>query len=348
MPKRILIVDDEEAIRRRLDVILSDIYLTKTVENGKEAIDILSNFQPDLILLDITMPVIDGIKTCKLIREDNLYRYTKIIMVSGEVSLDDRMNGYNAGADDYLTKPFDVGELLAKIDIMLRLKHAEEVDQILRDCFRLFSHESRTPLNGIMGFSSLILQDPKGEKVKEFAEAIYSSGNRLLSFSDKVTRFCDVKNYQNKCLVKCNLLNYFNGMSDNFKDVNDKQVKIVVNCPPNIEIQADWNLLSEAFKAIISNAIKFSPPNGLVNVDIEQQEKSVKIEIIDNGAGISSPALKRLFSPLLVGDIDHHVSGSGLSIATAKEIVDFHNGRIYGSNRSEGGAVFTIILPMSV
>jgi DNA-binding response OmpR family regulator len=117
----------------------------------------LPRFRPDLVLLDVMLPDIDGFEVCRRIRELEGHRFTKIILVSARSAVPDRPEGHRAGADDHLTKPFDHDEFRAKVAVFLRLKQTEEVDRLKGDLLRLLSHETRTPLNGILVASRLLL-----------------------------------------------------------------------------------------------------------------------------------------------------------------------------------------------
>lgn len=138
------------------------------------------------------MPVIDGLETCRKIRVDPKFRFTKIIFVSGRVDIGDRLAGYTAGGDDYITKPYDEEELLAKIKIMLRLEHEERISEMKSHFLALIAHETRTPLNGIIGFANLLSRDGS-EKCRQMSAMILESGKRLLDFTQKAALLCELK-----------------------------------------------------------------------------------------------------------------------------------------------------------
>jgi len=112
---KILAVDDNSVNLAVMKELLEDQYDLKTVSTGSDAIEMAHEFRPDLILLDIMLPDIDGYEVCKKIRNSSLLRYTKIIMVSAKAMISEQRKGYQVGADDYLTKPFDGEELLEKV-----------------------------------------------------------------------------------------------------------------------------------------------------------------------------------------------------------------------------------------
>ncbi len=123
---RVLIVDDKPNNRALMKEILIDDFQVKTAETGEEALRIAPGFLPGVILLDIIMPGIDGYQTCRRLREIPELRGTKIIMVSAKATTSERLQGYDVGADDYLVKPFNADELLAKVRAYMRQKTNEE------------------------------------------------------------------------------------------------------------------------------------------------------------------------------------------------------------------------------
>ena len=126
---KILAVDDDANNIAILEELLAADYDLETTTSGEQALEVAQTFQPDLILLDIMMPGMDGYQVCQRLREQDAFKYTKIIMVSARAMVPERLEGYKAGADDYITKPFDGDEFLVKIQVYLRLKRAEEADR---------------------------------------------------------------------------------------------------------------------------------------------------------------------------------------------------------------------------
>ena len=125
--RKILAVDDNLTNLAVVEELLGSHYILMTASTGEDALKIAQEFQPDLIVLDIMMPGIDGYEVCRQIRMNPSLRYTKIIIVSVRATVPERLKGYQAGADDYLTKPYDEEELLAKIRAHLRLKAFEVI-----------------------------------------------------------------------------------------------------------------------------------------------------------------------------------------------------------------------------
>lgn len=124
MKKKVLIVDDQEINVSILKEILEDHYLIASVSDGEQCIGRVKDFTPDVVLLDVMMPGMDGYETCRVIKAENSSNAPQIILISAKSSVESRLKGYEAGADDYIAKPFDADELLAKVNVHIRLKDA--------------------------------------------------------------------------------------------------------------------------------------------------------------------------------------------------------------------------------
>ena len=126
MKNRILVVDDSPSAAQYIGTILKEKYVVKITFSGEEALDIIEAFNPDLVMLDAVMKGIDGYDVCRKIRDKEIFKQTKIIMLSGGTQLGKKLEGYSSGVDDYIEKPFHPEELLAKVKVFIRLKILED------------------------------------------------------------------------------------------------------------------------------------------------------------------------------------------------------------------------------
>ena len=157
---KILIVDDNPVNVDLLEAILDEDYTLATAASGEEALTVVQDFQPDIVLLDIMMPGIDGYETCRRMRDMPGLQHLKIMMVSAKAMVSERLEGYEAGADDYITKPFDDAELVAKVRVYLRLKSLEEANRLKSDVLTWLGQQTITALNGLNGTLEFLMDEP--------------------------------------------------------------------------------------------------------------------------------------------------------------------------------------------
>lgn len=345
---RILVVDDDELNREVIKEQLHEKYVLAFATNGKEALDLLVTFWPDIILLDIMMPGIDGYEVCRKIRADNRFSFIKILFISAKSTIDERLEGYEAGADDYLTKPVSQDELVAKIKVFLRLKRIEEIDKLKSDLLVLFSHETRTPLNGILGFAELLLHDSSlSPKAQNYIKNIHESGIELQRFVDKTLLLSNLKKGIELSFVGDSVTSYLTTLIENKKRNNPKEITFHFVSEESIFIEADWVLLNKVFYYILENSVKFSEFKGDVYVIVKQiNTNTCQIRIKDFGIGISHEQKESLFNEFAIKDLDHHHKGQGLSLAIAKYIILYHNGCIDVESEKGKGSTFIITLPL--
>lgn len=342
---KILIVDDEPQNAEIMREILSfhPKYEYRVAMSGEEALEILESYFPDIILLDIMMPGIDGYEVCRRVREKKRHALSKIVMLSGKSMIGDRLKGYSAGADDYITKPFVEDELLAKLEVFSKLNRMEEVDNLKTMALNILSHETRTPLNGII-LGSELLNDMKGlpEQAQKYIEMIRESGARIQDLVEKISRYCVVKDglQLNVCDKR-----FDERISAILKTIpRPLGLKIVYDFIGNVCFSADWELLEEVLLTVLNNAVKNSPENGSITIEYRRCDSSIKIIIKDQGPGVDPAVSEKIFDGLYSPDILHHRQGTGLSLAIAKEIIEEHGGSICCRNRKGKGAVFEISL----
>ncbi|MBD3220118.1 response regulator, partial [bacterium] len=258
----VLAVDDDIINLDIIREILEESHEVTTATDGERALAILEHRRPDIILLDIMMPGLDGLELCRRIRADRRNRYAKIILVSGKASVRDRLSGYEAGADDYITKPFVDDELLAKVEILGRLSRSEELDALKSEVLQLMTHETRTPLNGILGLAGLLTeQDDLPAEVREYAQDILASGQQLLDFVRKAQSICELRAGRSVYATVGNLGPVVQSTVAKW-GADHPEVAVTVSAPPDVEATADWQALGECLVEILDNAVRHGPEQG--------------------------------------------------------------------------------------
>jgi two-component system sensor histidine kinase/response regulator len=347
---RILIVDDNPTNVVILEEMLDDKYQLATAASGEEALAIVSDFRPDLILLDLMMPGIDGYETCRRIRASPALCHTKIIMVSAKAMVEERLQGYEAGADDYVVKPFEVEELLAKVRVYLRLKTVEEVDQLKSDVLTLLGHETSTPLSTIITPVQLLLteEDLSAAERTDLLHMVEQSATRLQHLFGQVLTLSKLKAGQ--CdfeLLPVDLNDVVqSAVSIVAQQAAERNVRLEQELPEATITMLDLGQMLGVVTAILENAIRFSPAKGCVIVRVQRDASCCWMTVTDQGPGIEPQRLPYVFDEFPETDIDHHTVGMGLSLAIANRVVLAHNGTIEVESTQEAGTTFTVRIPV--
>ena len=294
------------------------------------------------------MPGVDGYEVTRLIRNNPKHKFTKIILVSGKVNISDKLKGYKSGADDYITKPFNDDELEAKVEVFLKLKHTEEIEEIKSNFLNLIAHETRTPLNGIIAPAQYILNNASDQKsVKQFAEMILENSNILLNSVKKTTLLCNIKSGSGISKSYNNIIHFIKMIISGFENkMNEKKLKhqIITNVS-DLNIHYDTELMKYVFQFIYDNAIKYADSETIFKTCITAGNKDVTITITDKGKPITDVEKKQVFKDIGSRKYLEHHQGLGISLFISKEIIELHNGKISIDNNEKNYTSVIITLP---
>lgn len=349
MTIKILIVDDEPLNVKLIEEILEyeQDFQCRSALNGMEALALLDSYYPDIIILDIMMPGISGYEVCRRIKKDHKHRFAKILMVSGKAMVEERLEGYQAGADDYITKPFVDDELLAKLKVFSKLKKTEEIDALKTSILQLFSHETKTPLNGILLGSQLIIDTPfVSDKIVEYANLIKISGDRIHDLVRKILLLSSLRNKRPLHFSAQSVQEYLNGIARETPSQHEKNCTLRVNCPLDFVLNVDWELFHEAYFSVVENGIKYSPCGATIELVASTEEGLATFRVIDKGEGISPEIKEKIFDEFYSQNIENHTKGSALSLAIGKEIMHLHQGELCVQSTLGEGSCFTFTLPL--
>jgi signal transduction histidine kinase len=350
---KILIVDDNPANNEIVQEILSDDYRLRMAATGEQALNIAADFRPDLILLDIMMPGMNGYEVCRRLRADPNLVYTKIILVSAKALTAERLEGYQAGADDYIVKPFDQDEFLAKVKVYLRLKNIEEIDRLRRNFTTTVTHEMRTPMAVIRGTISNALDEVYGKIKPELRKQLETAMENIDRLARIITNFFEISRIE---AGRTELRRVSFDLKDMVLEVVDelkpkaaaRQIKLQVDaCPEKLLISADREKLAVALTHLVENAVKFIGERGTINIRLNNVAGKATVDVEDDGPGIPQNDMERIFDRFFqvekqVGPGEH---GTGLGLAVARGLIKLHGGRIWVRNKPQGGSIFSFEIP---
>jgi two-component system sensor histidine kinase/response regulator len=351
----VLIIDDEPDNFDVIETLLNDQdYELHYASNGQDALTSLDTFDPDLILLDVMMPGIDGIEVCRQIKGTLKWQAIPIVMVTALSSKSDLADCLNAGADDFISKPVSAIELRARVHSMLRIKHHyDDLQTLLKlreDMVNMIVHDLRNPLAGVLlSLDLLINVDYPKEQLKSRLGQTYSSAQSIKLLIDDLLQIALLESGKIRFTYKdIELDELIKSAISNFAEMAAKKNQsLVMQFSEKLsgKISVDAKMIHRTLENLLSNAIKFSPPNSQIIVNVESMKSGeIKIQVIDSGPGISDTLQAKIFEKYEVGTLMPDISQIGLGLAFCKMVVEAHGGKISVSKNEPKGAIFEIIL----
>lgn len=341
----ILAVDDISRNLQLLGNLLdNDAYRIAFATSGKETLELLDNISPDIILLDIMMPEMDGYEVCEKIKSNPATADIPIIFITGKAERDDLIKGFQAGAVDYVTKPFNSAELLSRVATHIELKLSrdklkkynedlEKLNASKNKFFSIIAHDLRSPFSGFLGLTQLMNEDldtlNKGE-LQKIAENMHKAANKLYEFLENLLEWS--RSQMNTLKIEFQDNKLF-PMIDAIEQLSKealvaKEIKFINSVSPSLSVNCDYHTLSTCFRNLITNAIKFTPNNGKITIASYEDDDSINVIITDTGVGIPKGNLDKLFEidKKIVTAGTNKEKGSGLGLLLTKEFIEKNNG----------------------
>ncbi|HJQ39239.1 MAG TPA: ATP-binding protein [Thermoanaerobaculia bacterium] len=364
---RVVIADDNSDMRGYITRLLERRYEVINCADGRAALEEIRRSRPNLLLADIMMPELDGFELLHAIRADPELRTLPVILLSARAGEEARVEGMGAGADDYLVKPFSARELVARVDAHLMLervrRQAEESlrrsAQALRDADRLkdeflatLSHELRTPLTAILGWSQMIrLGTIDPDELRTAIEAITRSAKVQSQLIEDVLDVSRITTGKMRLDSKpASLREVVESAVETVRPAADaKAIDLHLDVASEVGmLMMDPDRMRQVIWNLVSNAIKFTPPRGRVDVTVRQGDEQATVQIRDTGPGIAASFLPHLFERFRQADSSTRRShaGLGLGLALSKDLTELHGGRIHVQSEPGHGATFTVVLPV--
>ena len=359
----VLVVDDDPVNFDVIEILLfKEEYELHYKDNGADAIASLAEIKPDIILLDVMMPYMDGIEVCQQIKNAKKWQHIPIIIISALSDKEDLARCLEAGADDFISKPINSLELCARVRSMLRIKsqydHIQETMVLREEMMQTIVHDLRNPLVGIMlGCESLKAVD-MSDRAKKRIDQIGKTIKQMRLLIDDILTIGRIEAQKLILdLTKIDITEIAKSVINDFEPITlSKKIQLVGRFATEpAYTSADMQLIRRVLTNLIDNAIKFSPQQSSIILSVECLPKNpdhpdpdhldlVKIQVIDCGTGVSAAQKQVIFEKYEVGNIVLGVSQIGLGLSFCKMAIEAHQGVISVTDNQPKGAIFTIFL----
>ncbi len=370
----ILVVDDAPGNLKLLETVLIESgYNVRMASSGREALETIPEWEPDLILLDVAMPEMNGYQVCMELQSEENTKDIPVIFISAHSQVPEVMMGFRVGGVDYISKPFHYEEVLARIRTHLELRwqimenrqlrvwernYLEEVahlkDEMLKlkdDMLRMVSHDLKNPITSILGGVFMLRQtlQPEGEPSR-YVDMIERGAEKMQSL---VSDLLDLARAEEGLELKTEpiqLAAYLEHALQEFEfAAENKQIEIVFSPPSDdVIVHLAAGRFEHVIHNLVSNAIKYTPNGGRVEIWAGVEGSKTLIQVRDTGLGIPETALPHIFERFYRVDRSTHMeqTGSGLGMAIVKAVVEQHKGEVWVESELGKGTVFTVSLPL--
>jgi len=372
----VLIVDDEEKnIKLMKAMLTAGNYQLHGVLSGEEALGKMADIGPDLILLDVMMPGVDGFEVCRRLKETEETRMVPIVMITALREKEHRIKAMNSGADDFLSKPVDQTELMVRVKSLLRIKSyhddldssyreiveknekLEELERVKEGLTHMIIHDLRNPLAAISGNLELVLMEKE------------TLSDRLLKMLGKALNYCGDLRQMMQGLLDIHRME--EGALNPKKEVTDmaelidevleqfipkseaKQISLSFPKPVNLpSSRVDPGLIKRVVANLLNNAIRHTSSGGKIEVVTEflPEKESLCLSVKDNGSGLRPEYHQKIFDKFEQAELEQtgiKVGGSGLGLTFCKMAVEAHGGKIWMDSEGEGkGCTFSFVIPV--
>lgn len=346
-----LVVEDNPELRQFIADALSSRYRVRAGGDGVQGLELASRLRPEVIVSDVAMPNMDGYEFCRRLRAQAETKDIPVLLVTARTEIASVLQGFDAGANDYLLKPFHTTELLARVDVHVRLRHLtaqlarRERLAALGSLAASVAHNVRNPL------SSLISGLPAIRN--RFGASMDASTNELM----EIMLDC-AERIERMTIDLLDLSRIDREVSGDFAPgfgLLTCTRMLASRIGPDVELVTDVDAkamtsgragdINHVFMNVLDNALRAVGPKGRIEVRGESVDDAYVVTVADSGSGIDPDALERIFEPFwttrAAGD------GTGLGLSIARQIIEEHNGSIAAGRSALGGALFTLRIPLS-
>lgn len=363
----IMIVDDTPANLQVLaDMLRARHYSVRPVPSGRLALQAAALNPPDLVLLDIMMPEMDGYEVCRQLKSDPRTKEIPVIFISALGETLDKVQAFSMGGVDFITKPFQLDEVEARVRTHLTLreqqrelerKNAEltELDKLKNQLLGIAAHDLRSPISVIKIYAELMRESqlPVDERFRKYVEVIHTKCEFMLKMIGQVLDLSRIESGRLDLKpVAGDYAAFARERVEFFAELGrSRQVTVSLTVEEGLPpVAFDPDRVEQVLGNLLSNGLKFSPAGGRLEVAISRSAGEVATRVTDQGPGIAVEEQRLLFQPFRKGSEQpvQGEKGTGLGLAIARRIVEGHGGAIRVESAPGRGASFVFTLPLAV
>lgn len=361
----ILIVDDNSISLRIFGHILSDqSYHIVEAHDGQIALELFDAIKPDLVLLDVMMPGINGFEVCKQIKSNPENEHIPVIFLSARNEVSDIVTGFESGGIDYLSKPYNKSELIVRIKTHLDFKltrdelihtsnHLVELNELKNRLFAIIGHDLRSPLSNLkmtLDFIHRKIINPLSPDFETTINELSKSTDEMFGLLENLFGWARSQSGTLEVVPEAfNMNEMVKSVLDIFKErLQEKEISVLNQIDSAIFIWADQSMIKAVLKNLISNAIKYSYRKGQVILSSELAENMVQTSITDFGVGIDSERQSQVFSASKQVKTygTENETGSGIGLMLCKDFIEKNSGSIQIVSKVGQGSTFIFSLPI--
>ncbi|QTA82279.1 Signal transduction response regulator, receiver domain histidine kinase [Desulfonema limicola] len=362
----ILIVDDSpKNIQVVAGILEKEGFEMSFALNGKTALSLIESEKFDLILLDIMMPEISGYEVCKIIKQNPCAKHIPVIFLTAKTDSESIVKGFECGSIDYITKPFNPAELIARVRTHISLKQSKEslikanmelteINAAKNKFFSIIAHDLRNPFTALITGTELLFERIdiyEKKKIKELLKEINKSSRRTFGLLENLLYWS--RSQTGSIKYNPEKIYIYTIISLNINLVKEtaglKEISIKNAVDKTISAYADLEMINTVIRNLLSNALKFTNKYGEISISSKEYEDIVEISIADNGVGINPRDIDKLFRI----DVKHTTpgtedeTGSGLGLNICREFIEKNRGNIRVESQPGKGSVFYFTIPKS-
>jgi len=354
----VLVVDDTiENLRLLSDLLGEHGYEVRAVTTGRQALQAAEQAPPDLILLDISMPEMDGYEVCRRLKASERSRHVPVIFLTASADTADMVLAFDAGGVDYVTKPFQFEEVLARVKAHVALERAQSelaasyarlraLEQLRDDLVSMVVHDMRSPLAALLINLRLLEESASAQLGHDDRQGLASALEATRSLNRMANDLFDVSRLE-ECRMPVNRAVW--DLTRMAHDVRSELASIDAARPIDIESEGavevfcDGALVRRVIENLVSNGIRHTPAGSGLRVAIARGDGRVRIAVEDEGPGVPPEARERIFEKF--GTLESTYHSTGLGLAFCKLAVEAQGGAIGMEPREPAGSAFWFELP---